>query len=320
MATHLTWHERYQIERSLAQGLTPTVIARRLGRARSTIYAQIKRGQFKGHYWATHAERMAEAGQQRSAANHPTKPAALWDWIESSIAQEHSPAQIVVRLRCVAPPQWRISAPAIYARVERDRRNSGELHLHLRRAHRHDRWRYSSGGLPKDRPSIRQRPAHVRNRRQRGHWECDTCRGSHAAPDCTLVMVERKSLYSDLGKLQRGTAHETANRLIDRMRKLPLHSITFDNGTEFADYERARQTLHCAAYFAQPGRPTQRARCENTIGLLRQYLPKYRSQKKVTQEQLDQIAHRLNHRPRVSLAGRTPHEVLFNLTPVRIRT
>ena len=320
MATHLTHHERYQIERALAQGLTPTAIAHRLERARSTIYAEINRGQFKGRYWATHAVRVAEAAQQRSAANHPTKPAALWDWIDASLAQDHSPAQIVVRLQCVAPPQWRISAPAIYTRVERDRRNSGQLHLHLRRARRHDRWRYSSGGLPKDRPSIRERPAHVKYRRRRGHWEGDTCRGSHAAPDCTLVMVERKSLYSVLGKLQRATATETAKRLIDGMTNLPLRSITFDNGTEFAQYERVRKTLHCAAYFAQPGRPTQRARCENTIGLLRQYLPKYRSQKKVTQAQLDEFAERLNHRPRVTLAGRTPHEVLFNLTPVRIRT
>ena len=320
MATHLTLHERYQIELALAQGLTPTVIAHRLGRARSTIYEEIKRGQFKGRYWATQAVRVAEAAQQRSAANHRTKPAALWDWIEASLAQEHSPAQIVVRLQCVAPPQWRISAPAIYTRVERDRRNSGGLHLHLRRARRHDRWRYSSGGLPKDRPSIRERPAHVKYRRRRGHWEGDTCRGSHAAPDCTLVMVERKSLYSVLGKLERGTATETAERLIDGMTNLPLRSITFDNGTEFAEYERVRETLHCAAYFAQPGRPTQRARCENTIGLLRQYLPKYRSQKKVTQAQLDAIAQRLNQRPRITLAGRTPHEVLFNLTPVRIRT
>jgi IS30 family transposase len=320
MATHLTLHERYQIDLSLARGLKPTIIARRLGRGRSTIYDEIKRGQFKGRYWSAYAEHRADAAKRRSAANHRTKPAALWDWIEASLIQEHSPAQIVVRLQCVAPPQWRISAPAIYKRVARDRRDGGPLHLHLRRAHRHDRWRYSSGGLPKDRPSIRERPSHIKYRRQRGHWEGDTCRGSHAAPDCTLVMVERKSLYSAFGKLERGTAKETADRLIDSMTHLPLRSITFDNGAEFAEYERVCKTLHCAAYFAQPGRPTQRARCENTIGLLRQYLPKYRSQKKVTQEQLDELARRLNHRPRVTLGGRTPHEVLFNLTPVRIRS
>lgn len=320
MATHLTHHERYQIELALAQGVAPRFIARRLGRAKSTIYAEIKRGQFKGRYWATHAERLAEAAQQRSAANHRTKAAALWSWIEASLLQDHSPAQIVARLQCVAPLQWRISAPAIYARVERDRRNRGELHLHLRRAHRHERWRYSSGGLPKDRPSIRERSAHVKYRRRRGHWEGDTCLGSHAAPDRTLVVVERKSLYSVLRKLKRGTAEETADRLIEGMRDLPLHSITFDNGSEFAKYGRACDSLHCAAYFAQPRQPTQRARCENTIGLLRQYLPKYRSQKKVTQNHLDEFAKRLNHRPRVTLAGRTPNEVLFNLTPVRIRT
>lgn len=320
MATHLTLHERYQIDLSLAQSLKPAIIARRLGRGRSTIYEEIKRGQFNGRYWSAHAEHRADAAKQRSAANHRTKPAALWDWIEASLAQDHSPAQIVARLPCVAPSQWRISAPAIYKRVARDRRNGGALHLHLRRAHRHDRWRYSSGGLPKDRPSIRERPAHVRNRRRRGHWEGDTCHGSHAALDCTLVAVERKSLYSVLRKLKRATAPETADGLIEGMRDLPVHSITFDNGSEFAEYERVCDSLHCAAFFAQPRQPTQRARCENTIGLLRQYVPKYRSQKKITQEQLHEFARRLNHRPRVTLGGRTPHEVLFNLTPVRIRS
>jgi IS30 family transposase len=320
MATHLTVHERYQIERALAQGLKPTMIARRMGRGRSTIYDEIKRGQFKGRYWSAHAEHRADAGRQRSASNHPTKAAALWNWVEASLAQDHSPAQIVARLQCVAPPRWRISVPAIYKRVARDRRNGGELHLHLRRAHRHDRWRYSSGGLPKNRPSIRERPAHVKHRLRRGHWEGDTCQGGHAAPDRTLVVVERKSLYSVLRKLKHATAQETADRLIDGMRDLPLRSITFDNGSEFADYERVRDRLHCAAFFAQPRQPTQRARCENTIGLLRQYVPKHRSQKKITQQHLDEFAVRLNHRPRVTLGGRTPHEVLFNLTPVRIRS
>ena len=320
MAMHLTWYERYQIERALAQGLSQAVIARRLGRARSTIHEELKRGQFNGHYWATHAIRVAEAAQQRSAANHRVKPAALWQWIEASLNQDHSPAQIVARLRRVAPRCWRISVPAIYTRVERDRRHGGDLHRHLRRAQHQQRWGSSSGGLPKNRPSIRERPAHVRNRKRRGHWEGDTCLGSHAAPDRTLVVIERKSLYLKLQKLKRGTAKETSQSLIDGLRSMPLRSITFDNGSEFADYQRACKALSCRAYFAQPRRPTQRARCENAIGLLRQYLPKHRSQKRITQQHLDDFAQRLNHRPRITLAGLTPHEVLFNLTPVRIRT
>jgi IS30 family transposase len=320
MSTHLTFGERYQIQGYLAEGLDPTTIAGRLKRGRSTVYDEIKRGQLDGRYSYAYAELRADAAKRRSAANHPTKPAALWNWVDASLRQEHSPAQIAARLACAGPRDWHISAPAIYKRVACDRRNGGGLHHHLRRANRHDQWRYSSGGLPKDRPSIRERPAHVKNRRRRGHWEGDTCQGSHAAPDRTLVVVERKSLFTVLRKLKRATAKETADGLISGMRNLPLHSITFDNGSEFAQYKRVRKRLHCAAFFAKPRQPTQRARCENTIGLLRQYVPKYRSQKKVTQEHLDEFAKRLNHRPRVTLGGRTPHEVLFNLTPVRIRS
>lgn len=319
MATHLTHGERYQIELGYAQGLSQACLARRLGRAKSTICTETKRGWINGRYWATHGERQAEAAKQRAASNHRNKPAALWRWIEAGLNQDHSPAQIVARLQCVGPQGWRISVPAIYARVVRDRRAGGDLHLHLRRADR-QQCRFSSGGLPKDRPSIGQRPQHVKQRIRRGHWEGDTCRGSRAAPDCTLVTLERKSLYVRLTKLKQASARETAQSLIDSLRGLPLQSITFDNGTEFAEYQRVCQSLKCQAYFAQPRQPTQRARCENAIGLLRQYLPKYRSQRRITQEDLDEFARRLNNRPRVSLGGRTPHEVLFNLTPVRIRT
>jgi IS30 family transposase len=81
-----------------------------------------------------------------------------------------------------------------------------------------------------------------------------------------------------------------------------------------------QQKLQCPIYFADPGKPGQRGTCENTIGLIRQYIPKGTSGRHLSIKQIQRIADKLNHRPRKCLGYRTPHEVFFNLTPVALRT
>lgn len=99
-----------------------------------------------------------------------------------------------------------------------------------------------------------------------------------------------------------------------------VRSITFDNGAQFAAYEEMSKALGCSIYFADPYRPNQRATCENTIGLVRQYIPKGSCGHRLTPAQLQSIADKLNHRPRKCLGFKTPYEVKFGLTPVALRT
>jgi IS30 family transposase len=90
-------------------------------------------------------------------------------------------------------------------------------------------------------------------------------------------------------------------------------SITLDNGLEFARHPRMARSLSTAIYFADPYKPWQRGSSENTNGLIRQYLPKKKSLKDLTQIEADRIERTLNHRPRKRLNYLTPHEV-FNDT------
>jgi IS30 family transposase len=90
-----------------------------------------------------------------------------------------------------------------------------------------------------------------------------------------------------------------------------VHTLTFDNGTEFAGHPAIARALKARCFFADPYAPWQRGLNENHNGLVRQYIPKKRSLLVVTQEEIVQIAHRLNHRPRKCLGYRTPHEVLM---------
>lgn len=318
--THLTWHQRYQIDRDLKLGLPKAVIARRIGVHRSTVYRELEGGRdCRGCYAAAGADERARARARLSAANHPTKPTALWRRAAHWIRRDFSPDEVAGRLERLSGHRC-VSVPAIYSYIRRDEYAYGNLHEHLRRDSKRWAWRPANGGLPKNRPSIRQRPKAVYARRTLGHWEADTMLGNHSHPARVLIAVERKSRFARLAKLPSGKALPTGRALAQGLEGFKVSSITFDNGVEFADYERVCQRLSCDAYFAQPYRAWQRGTCENTVGLMRQYLPKYRSLRKLTDAQLRGIEHRLNHRPRKCLGYLTPYEVLFNKTPVAIRT
>jgi transposase, IS30 family len=322
--THLTFEQRYHIELGWRKGLAREVIARRIGVNRSTVYRELDRGKDPdGDYCAARADELARARANSSAANHPVKSAALWHWVSGCLRQESSPDQVVGRLAQVCPSAS-VSAPAIYAFVHRDERAGGELHTYLRYARKRTLRRHHPGtGMPRNRPSIRHRPKHIQSRQQPGHWEADTMLGNHRHPARVLATVERTSRYTQLGLLpQGGKAAHTARVLRRILTSHKVRSITFDNGSEFAHYERACEALGANPYFAEPARPGQRGSCENTIGLIRQYLPKYQSLAKLTADKLNWIQDRLNHRPRKCLGYLTPYEVLFNLkpTPVALRT
>ena len=321
--THLTFEQRYHIELCRRRDLPVSTIAIKIGVHRSTVYRELRRGcQELGHYHAASADERARARARSSAANHPTKPKQLWDLLGRWIDQQFSPEQAAGRLAQVGISES-VSVPAIYAFVQRDGRTQGDLYTQLRRAHkRHACRQFFNAGMPRDRPSIRQRPKHILERLEIGHWEFDTMRGSHQSSKCVLVGVERSSRYVCLSLLPAPTAEITAQTLSATLAPFEVRSITFDNGTEFARYAKACRQLNTQAYFAQPGRPGQRGTCENTIGLIRQYLPKYTSLAKLTQIQLQRIQDKLNHRPRKCLGFLTPHEVLFGLkpTPVALRS
>ena len=91
------------------------------------------------------------------------------------------------------------------------------------------------------------------------------------------------------------------------------HTITLDNGKEFAGHESIAAELQASVYFAHPYSSWERGLNENSNGLLRQYFPKGMDLTDVTEEQVQLAVERLNHRPRKVLGGRSPHEVLFGV-------
>ena len=129
-----------------------------------------------------------------------------------------------------------------------------------------------------------------------------------------VTLVERKSLYTVIRAVLNKTAEAVRNAVVDGLTPHIdwVHTITYDNGREFADHEGMAADLETQIYFAHPYASWERGLNENTNGLIRQYFPKDRDLTTVTKYEIEQAMDKLNHRPRKSLGYRTPYEVFFN--------
>jgi len=129
-----------------------------------------------------------------------------------------------------------------------------------------------------------------------------------------VTLVERKSLYTVIQSVPRKTAKAVRDVVVDGLSPYIdwVHTITYDNGREFADHEGMARALDARIYFAHPYASWERGLNENTNGLIRQYFPKGRDLTTDTKHEIEQAMDKLNHRPRKSLGYRTPYEVFFN--------
>ena len=324
--THLSREERYQICLMKRQGHTCTHIALELGRHRSSIAREIKRNASLRGYRANAADVMANARQsQRRNAKQFTEQ--HWAVIEALIRQEVSPEQITNRV--LIEQGFGISHETIYQRILRDKQVQGDLAKYLRcqkPRQKPRRKRYGSGrerrGSIKGRVCIEQRPVVVDQKSRIGDIEGDTMMGKNNQ-GAIVTLVDRNSRYTFARQVNFKTADLVGQAVIDLLRphKKTCHTITFDNGKEFADHAFIGKCLDAEIYFAHPYCSWERGLNENTNGLLRQYFAKSVSLRDVSQIDVDDAVYKLNHRPRKCLGYRTPHEVFYNLPlePITLR-
>jgi IS30 family transposase len=306
----LTSGERYELRALRRQGCSNAEIGRALGRHRSTIGREIARNSRNdGGYRPYTADEMSRARRRRSRRNRRFS-GPDWALVVARLQEEWSPEQISGRLALSG--ELRISHETIYRYVWDDRRHGGALHLHLRGARKKRRKRYgrydSRGRLAGKRP-ISERPPGAENRSRVGHLEGDTMLGS-SDKHCVLTLVDRRTGYLLLGKLQARNTKATNRRATALIRRTQrrIRTVTVDNGTEFHGYKTIEAATGARFYFATPHHSWERGTCENTNGLLRQYLPKKKSIAHVSQADCNRIARRLNDRPRKRLGFLTPAE------------
>lgn len=319
-ARGLALAEREEISRGLAAGESQRAIARRLGRAPSTISREIRRHGGRLDYRAARADRAAWQRARRPKRCRLAMDSRLRHVVAAKLRADWSPEQIARWLMSTYPdvPAMHVSHETIYRTLYVQARGAlrRELTAHLRRGQLTRRARAAAprgqtrGQLP-EMVSISERPPSVADRAVPGHWEGDLLIGRPGTQVATLV--ERRSRYVLLVRLPTADAPTVARALARRIQRLPAalkQSLTWDQGREMAQHRQFTVATAVQVYFCDPRSPWQRGSNENTNGLLRQYLPKGSDVSRKTQRQLDHIAQKLNTRPRETLGWRTPAQAL----------
>jgi IS30 family transposase len=316
----LTLAEREDISRGIASGSSIRNIAKGLQRAVSTVSREVARHGGRPQYRASDADQQAWESALRPKACLLAKHVKLRTIVASKLILDWSPEQVSGWLKTEYPEDesMRVSHETIYRSLFIQARGvlKQELIQHLRtkrriRRSRHSRDSGHHSGQIVDAISIRERPAEIEDRAIPGHWEGDLLGGTNNSHIATLV--ERHSRFVALVKVPSKDTAAVVAALSRHVRKLPAslrRSLTWDRGLEMAQHKSFTVATNVKVYFCDPQSPWQRGSNENTNGLLRQYFPKRTDLSVYSQEELDEVALRLNQRPRKTLGFQTPADKL----------
>ncbi len=312
----LTIEEREAIVVWKAHGKSLREIGEMLQRDHSVISRELKRNGSKRIYWAHQADERARKRKSEAAGRERLKNEMIRGFTHEKLKLGWSPEQISGRIELEYPGQV-ISYEAIYQYIYHDAK---ELIGYLPRRHAKRRqknlMRKAKASLIPNRISITERPEDVNQRTVFGHWEADSV-VSRASKAALNILVERMSRYTKLTKLIEKTSNatrETIARRLYREKKLCRLSITYDNGTENVDHELVNQQLRTKSYFCNPYHSWEKGTVENTIGLVRRFIPKKSNFSRIPTTDISRVENLLNNRPRKCLQYKTPNEVYSQLS------
>lgn len=320
---HLSFEEREEVTRGIAGGMSSRAIAAIIGRPPSTVSREIARNGGRGAYRAASAD---AAAWQRAHRPKPSRLAShpeLSQLVRERLEADWSPEQIAHWLKQMHPanPALRVSHETIYRTIYlADRQELGPgpaKHLRSARSVRHaKRSKRSHGrGVLRNMASIRDRPAVVMERSEVGHWEGDLVMGKR--PSAVATLVERVTRFVRVVPLPDGYKADAVRRAITAdLQQLPptlRKSLTWDRGREMAEHQQLATDLGLDVYFCDPRSPWQRGSNENTNRLLRQYLAKGADLRAFSMQDLDDIARRINTRPRRVLEWATSADLFPTL-------
>jgi len=309
----LTYEQRIAIHALLKADHNQTQIAKIIGVSKSTVSREIKRNTGLKGYRPKQANQHA-LDRRQHAEKHVRFTEEVKNLVNELLKQKWSPEQISGRLKLLNIAT--VSHETIYQHVINDQNNGGDLYKNLRQGRKKRRKRIKSkdrrGQIP-NRVSIDKRPVEVDNKERKGDWEVDTIIGQNHK-GALVTAVERKFKFTCISHVRNKEAHVVAKALIDMLKpyKKFVHTITSDNGKEFAKHQKIAKALNAQFYFAHPYCAWERGLNENTNGLIRQYFPKKSNLTSVNKEQIIDVQNDLNNRPRKSLDFLTPAELFLN--------
>ena len=314
--TRLTQVEREQIFLLLHQGESIREIGKRLGRNHTTISREFKHT--KGSPYSPVNAHTSAVDRRHQSDKHKLDDPLLQAYVIGKLGTHWSPEQIAGRLLYVHS-RVTVVHETIYAFLYQSPFKHERLWEFLRRGHKkRERWfdrrtRHHKRALILGKIPITERPQEAQTRARVGHWETDLMEGTKATRHVVSTTVDRRSGAILLDKLTSKESKEKMDVMVARMERIPFHirkTMTFDNGLENADHRRLT-SLRMLTYFCSAYHSWEKGTVENTIGLVREYLPKGMDLTHVTQQELMTISQALNDRPRKRLGYLTPNEVLL---------
>ena len=322
----LSAEEREEISRKLAQGATISEIAKAMGRHKSTISREIRKGGCTIRtYRAERAQKRAERNARKRKAGHSKilQNPKLARWIHKKLRLKWSPEEIAKTLRKEYSKEtsMQVSAETIYTYLYVLPRGTLKKELlsclrqNHRRRHRRKQMSPQNQRKLKNMLSIEERPKEVADRCIPGHWEGDLIVGKYRQ-SVLGTLVERTTRTVILVPLKNKEALHVAQAFAREMRHLPRQmklSLTYDQGREMAAHELFTNITGVKVYFAHPASPWERGTNENTNGLIRQFFPKGTDFHKVSRKEIKHVQDLLNGRPRKVLDWETPYEAFHDI-------
>ena len=241
-------------------------------------------------------------------------------WIHDLLWKDFTPEQIAGRLALEG--KITLHHDSVYRYIYQDKASGGTLYKKLTRACKKYKKRYGSydkRGQLVNRISIDERPDIVDTKSRIGDWEGDTVIGK-GRKNAFVTMVERKTLFTVVKRIESKHADITTDALISSMKPLQSHilTITLDNGKEFAQHEKIGKKLNADVYYAHPYSSWERGINENTNGLLRRYFPKGTDFMTLSEEEIEDVVYKLNHRSRKTRGYKTPHELFTGQSEILV--
>lgn len=316
---HLTASQRYTIERMFKAGHSKTEIAKLIDKDKSVVVREIKRNSDgrSGEYRSALAQRKYHKRQKEKFKKVRFSSCVKAD-VELLLREDYSPEQVVGTLKKQGKDT--VSTERIYQHIWKDKKQGGTLYMHLRNQGGRYRKRGNekdNRGIIKNRIDIDKRPKIVEERSRFGDLEVDLIIGKNHK-QAIVTINDRASGMLKMRKVMSKKAEQVSQAIIEELQDWTpfIHTMTADNGKEFALHEAVAEQLSIDHYFAKPYHSWERGSNENLNGLVRQYFKKSSDFSKITDQQIKSIENKINTRPRKRFNFENPtfvmNQLLFN--------
>lgn len=313
----LTLEERIEIYRLQSEGKSCRTIGALLGRSAGTISRELRRNStptkvWKEGYQPVRAHALTGRRRARGRAHKLEAKPELQAYVRERLILGWSPEQIAGKL-AVEHGESVISHESIYRFIYHRSAQKDYWHRLLPQRKSRRGLLGVQGGSPvhtiKQRVSIHERPSTIHTRTMSGHWEADLMLFATCG-QAILVAHERKTRLLRLTRQPNKAAGPAIESLTSILAPLPealRQTITFDNGTEFAQHYKLAD-LNIKTYFCDPHKPWQKGGVENAIRRMRRVLPRKTNLAELPHEKLHAFTEAYNNTPRKCLNYLTPNE------------